>query len=203
MVSAGRLCPEPFPRLRILGDGFMAGGGNHPVVVCGALSSAGRFWPARLLSQRLVGGELRAGGGIGKVAGGSRGRVGRVPEEQPSAAGLGLAAPKDSSAGRLVVRSVGIGGCVGKSSFRLADCVFVPWARFVLPVMFGGGCRGRKMTLSFPANMSPSMGWLPVSGGQASQCLPGCALQRTMSLGLMSFGFRSEVCKALFGCGLV
>ena len=167
------------------------------------VSSAGRFWPARLLSSRLGGGELSGGTGMGRGAGRSRGLIGRVPEEQPAAAGLGLAAPKYSSAGRLVVRSVGIGGCVGKSSFRLADCVFVPWARFVLPVMFGGGCRGRKMTLSFPANMSPSMGWLPVSGGQASQCLPGCALQRTMSVGRMSCGFRSEVCKALFGCGLV
>ena len=55
------------------------------------------------------------------------------------------------------------------------------------------------MTLSFPANESPGMGWLPVSGGQASQCLPGCALQMTMSLGRMSCGFRSEICKALLG----
>ena len=59
--------------------------GESPVGVCGAVSSAGRFWPARLLSSGLVGG----GGGMGKVAGGVRGRVGRVPEEQPAAAGLG------------------------------------------------------------------------------------------------------------------
>ena len=172
-------------------------------MVCNVASSAGRFWPARLLSWTLGGGEVSGGGGMGRGAGRSRGLVGRVPEEQPSAAGLGLAAPKCSSAGRLVVRSVGIGGCVGKSSFRLADVVCVSWRRALSPVMFGGGCRGRKSTLAFPVKRSPRMGWPPVSGGQASQCLPGCALQMTMSFGRMSCGFRSEVCKALFGCGLV
>ena len=45
--------------------------GNHPVVVCGELSSAGLFWPARLLSSRLGRGGLSADGGMGKVAGGS------------------------------------------------------------------------------------------------------------------------------------
>ena len=69
---AGLWWPEPFPLCLVTL-------GNHPVVVCGALSSAGRFWPARLFSSRLGGGELSAGGGMGKVAGGSRGRVGRVP----------------------------------------------------------------------------------------------------------------------------
>ena len=43
MVSAGRLWPESFPL-------WLVALGNHPVVGCGALSSAGRFWPARLLS---------------------------------------------------------------------------------------------------------------------------------------------------------
>ena len=76
MVSAGRLCPEPFPRIRVWGDGVVAGGGNPRVVVCGSLSSAGRFWPARLLSSGLAGG----GGGVGKVAGGVHGRVGLKPE---------------------------------------------------------------------------------------------------------------------------
>ena len=35
------------------------------------------------------------------------------------------------------------------------------------------------------------------------QCLSGCALQMTMSLGRMSCGFRSEICKTLLGFGLV
>ena len=54
--------------------------------MCGALSSAGLFGPARLLSSRMGWGELSAAGGMGEVAGQSRGRVGRVPEEQPAAA---------------------------------------------------------------------------------------------------------------------
>ena len=75
---------------------------SHPVAVCGSLSSAGRFWPARLLSLRLGGGEVSGGFGVGRGVGRSRGLVGRVPEEQPSAAGLGLAALKHSSACWLV-----------------------------------------------------------------------------------------------------
>ena len=66
------------------------------------------FWPARLLSSRLGGGGLSSGGVIGEVAGGGRGRVGRVPEEQPAADGLGWAANKLSSAGLLGL-SVGVG----------------------------------------------------------------------------------------------
>ena len=85
---------------------------GHPVGVCDAVSSAGRFWPARLLSSRLGGGELSGGGGMGRGAGRSRGLVGRVPEEQPSASGLGWAAPTYSIDGRLVVLSVGVGDCV-------------------------------------------------------------------------------------------
>ena len=38
--------------------------GDHPVGVCDAVSSAGRFWPARLLSSMMGGGELRDGGGV-------------------------------------------------------------------------------------------------------------------------------------------
>ena len=71
--------------------------GEHPGVVCDALSSAGLFWPARLLSSSLGGGELGAGGVIGKVAGRIRGRVGRVPVEQPAAAGLGWASKMQPS----------------------------------------------------------------------------------------------------------
>ena len=67
---------------------------GRPVGVCDAVSSAGRFWPARLLSSRLGGGELRDGGGVGRGVGRSRGRVGRVPEEHPCAAGLDWAAHK-------------------------------------------------------------------------------------------------------------
>ena len=67
---------------------------GHPVGVCGSLSSAGRFWPARLLSSRLGGGELSGGGGVGRDVGRGRGLVGRVPEEQPSVAGLGWASHK-------------------------------------------------------------------------------------------------------------
>ena len=65
---------------------------GHPFGVCDAVSSAGRFWPARLLSSRLGEGELSGGGGMGRGAGRRRGLVGRVPEEQPSAAGLDWAA---------------------------------------------------------------------------------------------------------------
>ena len=61
---------------------------GHPVGVCDAVSSAGRFWPARLVSSRMGGGELRGGGGVGRGVGRSRGLVGRVPEEHPAAAGL-------------------------------------------------------------------------------------------------------------------
>ena len=86
--------------------------GDHPVGVCDAVSSAGRFWPARLLSSRMGGGELRGGGGVGRGVGRSRGLVGRVPEEQPSAAGLDLAAHKYSGAGWLVGLSVNVGNCV-------------------------------------------------------------------------------------------
>ena len=100
---------------------------GHPVGVCGAVSSAGGFWPARLLSLRLGGGEVSADGGMGKVAGGSRGRVGRVPEEQPSAAGLGWVAQEWSIAGLFVGLSDGGGKCgVRKSSFLLADLFWVP-----------------------------------------------------------------------------
>jgi len=83
---------------------------GHPVRVFGAVSSAGRFWPARLVSSRLGGGELSAGGGMGTVAGGSRGRVGLVSEEQPSAAGV---AQEWSSAGLFVGLSDGGGKCGG------------------------------------------------------------------------------------------
>ena len=100
---------------------------GHPVGLCGAVSSAGRFWPARLLSSRLDGGERSAGGGLGTVAGWSRGRVARVPEEQPSAAGLGWVAQEGSSAGVFVGLSDGGGECgVGKSSFLLADLFWGP-----------------------------------------------------------------------------
>ena len=54
----------------------------------------GRAVFVTLLSSRLGGGEWSAGGGIGKVAGWIRGRVGRVPEEQPSVAGLGWTSSK-------------------------------------------------------------------------------------------------------------
>ena len=84
---------------------------GHPVGVCVAVSSAGRFWLARLLSSRLGGGELSGATGMGSVAGRGRGLIGRVPEEQPSAAGLGWAAHKYSSAGRLVGLSDGGGKC--------------------------------------------------------------------------------------------
>ena len=67
---------------------------GHPFGACDAVSSAGRFWPARLLSSRLGGGELSGGGGVGRGVGRSRGLVGRVPEEHPSAAGLDWAAHK-------------------------------------------------------------------------------------------------------------
>ena len=167
------------------------------------VSSAGRFWPARLLSSGVGGGELSGGTGMGRGAGMVRGLIGRVPEEHPAAAGPDWAAHKCSSAGWLVGLSVSVGNCVLKTSFRLADFVCVSWRRSLSPLVFDGGCRGRKITLSLPVKDSPSMGWFPVSGGQASQCIPGCALQRTMSLGRMSCGFRSEICKALFGCGLV
>ena len=101
--------------------------GEHPGVVWDALSSAGHFWPARLLSLRLGGGEVSAGGGMGTVAGGSRGRVGRVPEEQPSAAGLGWVAQEWPSAWMFVGLSDGGGDCgVLKSSFLLADLFGVP-----------------------------------------------------------------------------
>ena len=60
LLSAGRLCLVSFSQWRIRGDGGMAGGGSHPVGVCGACSSAGLFWPARLLSSRLGGGGLSA-----------------------------------------------------------------------------------------------------------------------------------------------
>ena len=56
------------------------------------------------------------------------------------------------------------------------------------------------MALSFPVKDSPSA---RVRGGQASQCMPGCALQMTMSLGRMSCGSSSEIFKALVGFGLV
>ena len=81
-------------------------------MLCNVASSAGRFWPARLLSSRLGGGEVRGGGGVGRGVVRIRGLVGRVPEEQPSAAGLGLAAHKYSSAGRLVGLSVSVRDCV-------------------------------------------------------------------------------------------
>ena len=42
--------------------------GDHPVGVCDAVSSAGRFWPARLLSSRLGGGELSGATGMGRGA---------------------------------------------------------------------------------------------------------------------------------------
>ena len=86
--------------------------GDHLVVVCGSLSSAGRFWPARLLSSGMGGGEVGGGGGVGRDVGRSRGLVGRVPEEHPSAAGLDWAAHKYSSAGWLVGLSVSVGDCV-------------------------------------------------------------------------------------------
>ena len=73
---------------------WLASCGGHPFGVCDAVSFAGRFWPARLLSSRLGGGEVSGVGGMGRGVGRSRGRVGRVPEEQPSASGLGLAAHK-------------------------------------------------------------------------------------------------------------
>ena len=85
---------------------------GHPVGVFVAVSSAGRFWPARLLSSRLGGGELSVGAGMGSGVGRSRGLVGRVPEEHPSAAVLGLASHKYSSAGWLVGLSVSVGDCV-------------------------------------------------------------------------------------------
>ena len=72
---------------------------GHPVRVGDVVSSAGRFWPARLLSSGMGGGELRGGGGVGRGVGRSRGLVGRVPEEHPSAAELDWAAHKYSSAG--------------------------------------------------------------------------------------------------------
>ena len=86
--------------------------GDHPVVVCNVASSAGLFWPMRLLSSSVGGGELSGATGMGSVAGRGRGLVGRVLEEQPSAAGLGLAAHKYSSAGWLVGLSVSVGDCV-------------------------------------------------------------------------------------------
>ena len=46
-----------------------------------------------------------------KVVGGSRGRVERVPEEQPLAAGLGLASHTYSSAGLFVGWPDGAGKC--------------------------------------------------------------------------------------------
>ena len=93
--------------------------GKPPGIVCGAVSSAGRFWLARLLSSGLGGGA----GAMGKVAGGSRGRVERVSEEHPSTSGLGWACTEWLSGGRRVGMSVGGGKCgVLKSSFRLADC---------------------------------------------------------------------------------
>ena len=85
---------------------------GHFVGVCDVVSSACRFWPARLLSSRLGGDELSGGGDMGRGVGRSRGRVGRVPEEQPSAAGLDWAAHKYSSAGWLVGLSVSVGDCV-------------------------------------------------------------------------------------------
>ena len=110
-------------------------------------------------------GELRAAGGMGEVAGRSRGRVGRVPEEQPAAAWPSWAAPEYSSDGRLVGLSV---GGVRKSSFRLAGFDWLPWGRSFSPRMLGVLCRRREMTLSFPAKDSPSTGWPSVRGGQAS-----------------------------------
>ena len=77
-----------------------------------AVSSAGRFWPARLLSSRLGGGELSGGGGMGRDVGRSRGLVGRVPEEQPSAAGLGWVAQEWSGVGLFVGLSDGGGKSV-------------------------------------------------------------------------------------------
>ena len=59
------------------------------------------------------------------------------------------------------------------------------------------------MALSFPVKDSPGAGWPPVRGGQASQCMPGCALQMTMLLRRMFCGFSSEIFKALLGFGLV
>ena len=104
-IGAGLWWPELIPLC-------LASLVGHPVGVCDAVSSAGRFWPARLLSSRLGGGELSGGGGVGRGAGRSRGLVGRVPEEHPSAAGLGWAAHKYSSAGWLVGLSVSVGDCV-------------------------------------------------------------------------------------------
>ena len=63
-------------------------------MLCNMASVAGRFWPARLVSWRLGGGELRDGGGVGRGVGRSLGRVGRVPEEHPCAGGLDWAAHK-------------------------------------------------------------------------------------------------------------
>ena len=102
MVSAGRLWPELFPRLRIWGNGGIAGSRNHTVVVCGALSSAGRFWLARLSSLKLGGGELRAGVGGGNLAAGRRVWLELLPKEQPAVAGLGWAAHGGARAGRRV-----------------------------------------------------------------------------------------------------
>ena len=90
-----------------------------------------------------------------------------------------------------------------KSSFRLADCAWVPGGRSLWPRMLGGGCRGRVIALSFPVKDSPSAGYPPVRGGQTSQCMTGCALQMTMSLRRMSYGLSSEICKTLLGFGLV
>ena len=83
-----------------------------PVMLCNMASVAGRFWPARLLSSRMGGGELRCGGGVGRGVGRSRGLVGRVPEEHPSVAGLDWAAHKCSSAVWLVGLSVSVGDYV-------------------------------------------------------------------------------------------
>ena len=101
---AGLWWPEPIPRC-------LAPCVGHPVGVCGAVSSAGRFWPARLLSSSLGVGGLSAVGGMGTVAGGSRGRVGRVPEEPPSAAWLGWVAQEWSRAGLIVGLSDDVGKC--------------------------------------------------------------------------------------------
>jgi len=74
------------------------------VVVC-------RSFLARAESSRLGGCELSTGGGMGKVAGGSHGRVRRVSEEQPAAAGLSWVVTRESRVGWLLGLSADGGKC--------------------------------------------------------------------------------------------
>ena len=83
------------------------------MAVCRAVSSAGRLWPARLRSERIVRRERRSGVGRGKWAGWRRVWPEGSPDEQPSVDGRGRPAHGWWRAGQLVESSSDGGRIVG------------------------------------------------------------------------------------------